>query len=260
MKKDDIAVYLINLEQSEKRRAHMVKSLADLPLDYTWFRAIDGTKDWHALASSVDIKAFERKTGREVLKGEIGAYHSHLGVWDAFIQSGKQVALILEDDVVFHADFLVALETALLAGDRWDFLKLNKIRAKHPVRQGALGPYALNAYLGAATGLGAYLITHQTATMLLPKMLPITRPIDHELDRTFHHNFRHFGLEPFPSHVDDEKESTITGTAFSKVRKFPKWKRLPYYALRARNFIGKALVLAGKRNGYTFLRSTGKVD
>lgn len=260
MKIDDIAVYLINLERSEKRRAHMVKSLADLKMNYTWFRAIDGTKDWQTLVSSVDIKAFERKTGREVLKGEIGAYHSHLGVWDAFIQSGKQVALILEDDVVFHADFLAALETALVAVDRWDFLKLNKIRAKHPVRQGTLGAYTLNAYLGAATGLGAYLITRQTAKMLRPRMLPITRPIDHELDRTFYHNFRHFGLEPFPSHVEDEKESTITGTGFSKVKKFPKWKRLPAYALRARNLLGKALVLVGQRNGYSLPSRVRKVD
>lgn len=257
MKIDDIAVYLINLERSERRREHMVKSLSDLKMDYTLFKAIDGTKNWQTLVSSVDVKAFERKTGREVLKGEIGAYHSHLGVWDAFIESGKEVALVLEDDVVFHADFLVALETALAAVDRWDFLKLNKIRAKHPVRQGTLGAYTLNAYLGAATGLGAYLITRQAAMMLRPRMLPITRPIDHELDRTFHHNFRHFGLEPFPSHVDDENESTITGADFSKVQKFPKWKRLPAYALRARNLIGKTLVLVRQRNGYTLPRSAG---
>jgi glycosyl transferase family 25 len=253
-----IKIYLINLEHSEKRRAQMVESLARLGLDYTWFQAVDGTKDWGSLVSSVDMKAFELKTGRKVLKGEIGAYHSHLGVWDAFIETGQNVALVLEDDVVFHHDFLTALKIALASIDRWDFLKLNKIRAKHPIYQGSLGPYTLNAYLGAATGLGAYLITRQTAQMLRPRMLPITRPIDHELDRVFHHRFRHLGLEPFPSHVDDNKESTITGSNFAEVQKFAKWRRLPVYALRARNLIGKALVITLQRHGYFMPRNAQK--
>jgi glycosyl transferase family 25 len=256
----EIKIYLISLEWSEKRRAQMVENLAGLGLDYTWFHAVDGAKNWNSLVSTVDMKAFERKTGRNVLKGEIGAYHSHLGVWDAFIKTGKNVALVLEDDVVFHPDFLTALQVALAAVDRWDFLKLNKIRAKHPIYQGSLGPYTLNAYLGAATGLGAYLITSQTAQMLRPRMLPITRPIDHELDRVFHHPFRHLGLEPFPSHVDDNKESTITGTDFAKVKKFPKWRRLPVYVLRARNLIGKALVIALQRHGYLLPRNAHKID
>lgn len=258
MEIDGIAVYLINLEKSEERRKSMISKLKSLDLDYVWFKAVDGAEGWKNLASSVDIEAFERNTGREILRGEIGAYHSHLGVWDAFIATGKHVALILEDDVVFHHDFLTALEIALTAVDYWDFLKLNKIRAKHPFHQRTIGPYTLNAYLGAATGLGAYMITRETAQMLRPRMLPITRPIDHELDRTFHHHFRHLGLEPFPSHVDDKKESTITGTDFAQVRKFPKWKRLPVYALRVKNLIGKALVLLGQRHGYVLSKKRNK--
>ncbi|RUS59126.1 glycosyltransferase family 25 protein [Pseudorhodobacter sp. E13] len=245
--RSEIAVFLINLKRSEKRRRDMADRLAQLGLPYTVFDAVDGRANWATLAPSVDIAAFERNTGRRVLPGEIGTYHSHLGVWQAFVDSGQRIALVLEDDVVFHDDFLSALDLAVAAVDQWDFLKLNKIRAKHPRLQGKIGPYDLNAYVGAATGLGAYLITHDLATRLLPAMLPITRPIDHELDRIFVHDFRHFGLEPFPSHVDDGNESTITGSSFSEVQKFPKWKRLPNYALRLRNLIGKAIYLARSR-------------
>jgi glycosyl transferase, family 25 len=240
----EIAVFLINLERSAKRRADMEARLDALGLSYTWFKAIDGKAHWDELAPSVDTIAFERNTGRHVLKGEIGTYHSHLGVWQAFLKTGKDVALVLEDDVVFHDDFLAALQLAKESVHRWDFLKLNKIRAKQPVRQATLGPYALNAYIGAATGLGAYLITRDLAAQLLQNMLPITRPIDHELDRTFHHDFRHFGLEPFPSHVDDGNESTITGKGFADVVKFPAWQRLPNYALRFRNLFGKIIHMA----------------
>ena len=173
------------------------------------------------------------------MKAEIGTYHSHLSVWRSFLETGQKAALILEDDVVFHDDFVAAVNAALCEIDRWDFLKLNKIRAQYPRQRGTIGPYTLKAYVGSATGLGAYLITRDLAARLLPKMLPITRPIDHELDRIFVHDFRHYGLEPFPSHVDDGNESTITGTGFSEVHKFPKWKRLPNYLLRLYNLIGK---------------------
>ena len=239
-----LGTYLINLPRSVQRRADMQARLAALGLEYEWFQAVDGRVEWERLVPSLDTPAFERNTGRRVMPGEIGAYHSHLGVWQSFLDSGQDVALVLEDDVVFHDDFRAALAVALAEVARWDFLMLNKIRAKHPVRQARIGGYDLNAYIGPATGLGAYLITRELAQRLLPKLLPITRPIDHELDRTFAHDFRHFGLEPFPSHVDDGNISTITGAGFAEVSKFPAWRRLPNYALRWRNLAGKALHMA----------------
>ena len=74
-------------------------------------------------------------------------------------------------------------------------------------------------------------------------MLPITRPIDHELDRTHVHRFRHFGLEPFPSHVDDGGVSTISGTGNAGVRKFAWYGRLPVHGIRLSNRIGKILYM-----------------
>lgn len=239
--------WLINLPRSEKRRQAMEARLAAMALPYHLHEATDGRAEWDNLVPTVDLDAFRRNVGREVLPGEIGCYHSHLAVWRDFLASGKEVALVMEDDVVFHTDFLAALETALAAHAEWDFLKLNKIRAKQPLCQRKLGAWTLNAYLGPATGLGAYLIRRELASRLLPAMLPITRPIDHELDRVHVHDFRHYGLEPFPSHVDDGNSSTITGQAHSEVRKYPWYRRLPLYGLRFRNMIGKLIYLTRKR-------------
>jgi glycosyl transferase family 25 len=244
-----IAVFLINLDRSVKRRADMTARLAALGLSYTWFRAVDGVEEWSSLIQHLDEPAFRRNTGRSVLAGDVGCYHSHLRVWQTFLATNADTALVLEDDVVFHDDFIDALAKALAARDKWDMVKLNCIRAQHPFRQIGVGRYRMTSYIGTFTGTGAYLITRDLAARLLPSMLPITRPIDHELDPVFVHKFRHFGLEPFPSHVDDGNESTITGTGFSEVKKFPKWKRLPNYALRVRNLIGKAAFLLGARGG-----------
>jgi glycosyl transferase family 25 len=248
-----LKVVLINLPRSNDRREAMQQRLAELGLTYSLFAAVDGRAEQARLFSQVDVPAFQRHVGRDVLPGEIGCYFSHITVWQQFLDSGEAVLLVLEDDVVFGSDFLAALHEALRVRAHWDFLKLNKIRAKQPISQGRVGPYRLNAYLGTATGLGAYLIPRETALRLLPAMLPITRPIDHELDRIHVHRLRHFGLEPFPSQVRDDNQSTITGQAFNAVKKYRWYARLSVYALRWRNFWGRLFHLL--KTGRLFPRS-----
>jgi glycosyl transferase family 25 len=242
---DDLKVVLINLDRSTSRRATMEIRLAELGLRFERMPAFDGVGRFEELVSTVDVKAFERNVGRRLLPGEIGCYHSHLAAWRLLLESKARTLLVLEDDVVFGPDFMSALRIALDEADQWDFLKLNKIRAKQPVTQAWLGPYALNAYIGPATGLGAYLIKRDLVSRLLPRMLPITRPIDHELDRIHVHRFRHFGLEPFPSHVDDGNQSTITGRAFADVKKFPWYRRFAVYGLRLSNLTHRIIYLCG---------------
>jgi glycosyl transferase family 25 len=240
----DLPCYLINLPRSVDRRQRMEAQLARLGLNYTLFPAVDGTARWDELAPTLDAGTFDRNTGRPALPGELGVYHSHIGVWNAFARTGAEAALVLEDDVVFHDDFPEALQAALAAQDQWDMLKLNRIRAKQPVQVGTAGRYRLNAYRGPFTGFGAYLITRPLAERLGDDLLPIRRPIDREADRIHIHRFRHLGLDPFPSHVDDQGTSTITGTNFAAVRKRPWFRRLPSYADRIATLLGKRRYLA----------------
>jgi glycosyl transferase family 25 len=249
-----LKVVLINLPRSVERRENMEQRLAALGLAYELFPAIDGRAEQPLLFQQVDVPAFQRHVGRDVLPGEIGCYFSHITVWQQFVDSGEDVLLVLEDDVVFHDDFVDALRTALRGRAHWDMLKLAKIRAKQPVCQGLLGPYRLNAYLGAATGFGAYLVQRETAQRLLPALLPITAPIDRELELVHRHDIRHFGLEPFPSHPQDEGQSTITGERFSAVKRYPLRRRWTKYAEQTRNLLGRVGYLA--RRGRLYARST----
>jgi glycosyl transferase, family 25 len=240
----DLPVWLINLPRAVKRRERMEAQLARLGLQYTLFPGVDGRAEAERLLANTDVPAFERNMGRKILIGGIGCYHSHLAVWEEFLASGKPVALILEDDVVFHDDFPEAVRLSLQVREHWDFLKLNRIRAKLPVSQGRVGPYRLNAYLGPATGTGAYLIKRETAAKLLPAMRRVTRATDHEINRFFVHDFRLRGLEPFPSHLDDGGESLITGTGFANVQKLRGRARWPYYRLKSANYLRRLAWLA----------------
>lgn len=242
----DVPAWLINLPRATARREKMELQLAAMGLPYTLFPGVDGRAEEARLLANTDQAAFERNMGRKILIGGLGCYHSHLGVWEAFLASGAPIALVMEDDVVFHDDFLPAVALAIKAQAHWDFLKLNRIRAKLPISQGQIGPYHLNAYVGPNTGTGAYLINRATAAKLLPAMCRVTRATDHEINRFFVHDFRLRGLEPFPSHVDDGGQSLITGAAFADVQKFPLSRRWPHYLLKAGNYFRRFAWLVRK--------------
>lgn len=247
----DLPIWLINLPRATERRLRMQQRLSALGLNYTITDGVDGAAEAQRLLANTDVAQFERNMGRKILIGGLGCYHSHLLVWEQFLASGQPIALILEDDVVFHDDFLEALRLALSAQTHWDFLKLNKIRAKMPISQGMIGPYRLNAYVGPATGTGAYLINRATAAKLLSAMGHVTRATDHEINRFFAHDFRLRGLEPFPSHLDDGPSFIATAQGgYSSVRKFYAWQRLPNYRLRAANYFRRLAWLA--RHGELF--------
>lgn len=245
-----LMVLLINLPRSTQRREQMERRLASLGLQYEVLSAVDGRARWDELRPTVDVAAFERHVGRDVLPGEIGCYHSHLLAWQRFLASDAQVLLVLEDDMVFHDDFADALRLSMRGRAHWDMLKLAKIRANQPVCQGLLGPYRLNAYIGAATGFGAYLLQREPAQRLLPRLLPIRAPIDRELEQVHTHNLRHFGLEPFPSHPHDEGQSTITGTHFAAVGRHPLSRRWTKYAEQSVNLLGRVFYLARQARLY----------
>ena len=250
----DLGIWLINLDRDTGRLARMQQQLDAMGLAFTHFPAIYGKDRADELAQRVDAAAYARNMGQTILPGKMGCYASHVAVWEAFIASDAKVALILEDDVVFHDDFLDSLDTALAGAAHWDTLRFNCIRAKLPVSQGRLGQYRMNAYLGPFTGNAAYLLHKDVAERILPQLWPQTRAFDHELNRFFLHDFRQFGLEPFSSHVDDGGVSAITGTGFGLVRKFPWYRRLPHYGLKAGNYVRRAWWLA--RTGRIWPRRT----
>jgi glycosyl transferase family 25 len=239
-----LPIWIINLDRATERRSRMEAQFDRMGLTVTRIAAIDGKAEAATIASMADTARFTTLMGRPPLAAELGCYLSHLEAWRRLVASGAEVGLVLEDDVVFHDDFLLAISAALTVTHQWDMLKLNRIRAKVPLRQSRVQDWQLNAYLGPATGFGAYLITRALAERLLPKLLPIRLPIDYEATRFFEHDFRLLGLEPFPSHVYDGGVSTITGQNFAEVIKPPRYKRLGNYAMRAGNYMRRALWLA----------------
>lgn len=244
---EQVGVWLINLKRDTDRLAKMDAQLRAIGLPYQLFEAVDGKARESELRQRVDAAAYERNMGSRVLPGKMGCYASHVAVWELLVASPYRMALVLEDDVVFHEDFAKSLELAIRAKVHWDTLRFNCVRAKLPVSQGRVGPYRLNAYAGPFTGNATYLLDKDVAKRILPNLWPQTRAFDHELNRFFRHDFRQLGMEPFSTHVDDGNLSSITGANFSGVRKFKWHQRLPHFRLKAGNYVRRFLWLLRRK-------------
>jgi glycosyl transferase family 25 len=222
----------------------MASQLNQMGLNWKWHQAVDGRAKQAELLLKASPEDYARNMGSPILPGKLGVYASHLEVWETLIHSEHKAALIFEDDVVFHEDFLDCLDAALAGAEHWDVVRFNCVRAKMPVSQGQLGRWHLNAYIGPFTGNAAYLIHRDVAARMLPNLWPQTRALDHELNRFFVHNYRQLGMQPWASHTDDGNISTITGVGFASVKKFKWYRRLPHYRLKAANYFRRAWWLA----------------
>lgn len=243
-----LPAYVISLDRATHRQLQFEREADRIGLSYLVFRGIDGREQETELRNLTDEPAWKRNMGAPLSAGHMGCYASHVQLWEQIGNGDDDVVLICEDDVTFHYDFLIALQTALDLKDEWDICRFAKIRAKGPIKVKQTGDYTLNAYWGPFTGNACYLITRATAKKLASSFYPISRAHDHELNRFFVYDIRLMGLEPFAASPRDENESFITGTAMSEAKKFPKWRRIPYYAQKLMNYVRRLLWL--KKRGY----------
>lgn len=99
--------YVINLKTSENRRIYMENLLSPYKdiLDVCFVEAVDGRILTDKQLSSIwNLKGSYKTYGRFLRKGEIGCALSHKKCYREMLKSREDVALILEDDVVFQCD------------------------------------------------------------------------------------------------------------------------------------------------------------
>lgn len=136
----DFDCYVINLAKSEARLNHFVRvyNTSDLK-GHTLIRyeAVDGrtidVKPFLSHHAYDDLLVMEKTDKRvyhsQLTRGAIGCYLSHLGVYEAIQKSGKEYAIIFEDDVSFdrrmyHTHIKPMMEN--IPKD-WDIILLGRI-------------------------------------------------------------------------------------------------------------------------------------
>ncbi|MEY9934557.1 glycosyl transferase family 25 [Catenulispora sp. GP43] len=112
---EDLQVYVVNLRRRSDRRKHMKEILPmSLAVEFTseWEREFDGAqmeaKDLRALGIGLFPWRIDSENfwwARDLKFGEIGCTLSHLACWRRALESGRQLFLVLEDDVSLSPDF-----------------------------------------------------------------------------------------------------------------------------------------------------------
>lgn len=177
----EMPVYVINLKSRPKRKERAADELNKYNIKHTFIEAVDGsTLDRDKLTDEGKIRC--NGSYRELRKGEIGCYLSHIQCWKNILDSGNEYGLVLEDDVVFANDFMNKFNEMFdqIVNKDWDIICLGR-RCKeyfkkcddgHVVADNVLYPETLGY------GTYAYIIKASAINKLLQTTYPIMRPID----------------------------------------------------------------------------------
>ncbi|BDY13169.1 glycosyltransferase family 25 protein [Hydrogenimonas cancrithermarum] len=207
-----IPLFVINLEEEQKKRKRIEEMLERLGLQYSIVKAVDGRKLTESDLKKVyspyrSIKIFRR----ELSRGEVGCTLSHLSIYRLMEKEGFEKAVILEDDAVVCEDFPIILQhleevpghcECLLLGYEADIKKeLFTYTSLWGARR-LFGKYRLKRFVKVALGAYGYMITKRGAQKILAANETIVKPLDHFTGDSSLLNL--YGLAPRCVKVDEE--------------------------------------------------------
>jgi glycosyl transferase family 25 len=190
-----LAVYLINMDRAETRRAMMEARLKEAGLAHERVSAVDGAKLTLPMPEFSEL-SYRFLHGRRWLPAEVGCYLSHVECAKRLLQTQAEYALILEDDVAFGDGMMEAVERALDNDDCWDILRLTTVNKgrRFPIR--ALGDgHSLAICLTREKGAGAYIINRKAAEWIA-NLLPIRLAYDIAFDLEYLHGLKAAFIHP----------------------------------------------------------------
>ncbi|MGB0893117.1 MAG: glycosyltransferase family 25 protein [Parashewanella sp.] len=192
---------IINLDSCADRLLHIKTQCDRLGLSFERVPAVLGANLSITEKSKVyDLKSNLKKYDKPLNDGEIGCYLSHINCWKKIIEDDLDFALILEDDAILTDDLIQCIEKLKSTSNDWDYIKLSQ----GSKRKKDYDTLALTDSLTLArcrklpsTATGQ-LISKQGAIKLLNSALPISRPVDTDIQYWFEKQLRCFVVRPVP--------------------------------------------------------------
>ena len=173
--------YVINLKERKDRRDKMDKILNKVGIDPIYIDAVNGSK--------LDTEDLIRKhiyspDHRDLRKGEIGCYMSHVIAWKKIANGNDDYGLIIEDDIVINNDFYYKCCEYLekIKDIKWDMFYVGRNCERHFGEKCNIGTfYTPDIFKSQNIGYGlyAYFIKKDFAKKLLSMAYPIIHPADH---------------------------------------------------------------------------------
>lgn len=208
------SIYVISLVSAQDRRSFMDAQLGRLGLSYELFDAIHGAQNPdHPLFSKYDDRkrARLRGSGASLRLSQLGCFASHYLLWEKCVQ-GQAPIIVLEDDAILLPEFMAFYKSAAEFASRYGLVWLQpnrKIAGQAGLALGRIGPFTVKKFVKGFAGTTGYLITPETARVLLDYCSEWVYPVDNTMDRFYDHKVESIGLDPVCVTQDDDFESSI---------------------------------------------------
>jgi glycosyl transferase family 25 len=200
----DIEFSIISLRSQEGRRRHMTAQMEAFQLPWSLFEA--RTSEKPPIPYAEDEAALDWRG--PLTPGEIGCFASHYACLSEFVQQQTaRYRIVIEDDVQLDPGFWYDRLPSLMDACSLDYLRLF---AKYPFKHrlvAIFGRRYIVRYRSGPLGTQGYVISQEGARRFLKSVDRISRPIDWEIDRYWHHGLPPYTLGPHPLF---EKEQTST--------------------------------------------------
>lgn len=172
--------YVINLDREAERFQHFMEQwrFTDLPVER--ISATDGRQ-----MPPAELDAFRQESFRERgwMPGQIGCLFSHREAWRRIAESGAAFGAVFEDDIHFGQDLASFLSDTAWIPAGADIVRLETSRQL--MRLGSPLPglkgRSVRKLTGPAWGTGAYILSADTARLLLAAPNRWLKPTDYML-------------------------------------------------------------------------------
>lgn len=237
-----IPVYIINLARSTERFEAVSAHAKAIALNYQRINAIDGVSIDINNCPTISETRFKLCHGKNILPGEAGCYLSHLDALKIVTEGNEPYAIIVEDDVVFPANFTKNI-TDICSINGWDIIKLANHRHKFFNKYMDVNSHvSIGRFLHGPLGSSAaYIITRAGAAKLLDRLTPMYLPFDVALERGWS-GYQIFSTNKNLIEYGAASESTITqGRTSYKKSRLPVWKRIGTLFFRISDYIRRVI-------------------
>lgn len=199
VKPNSVASYLINLDRAKERLSFVKDNIEKIGLPFHRISAVDGN-----LLSNEEIeKISDRERYKRYFKmfpekGTIGCSLSHKKVWEEFLKSEYEFALVFEDDVTFDPiEMKICVEEVIKKKNIWDIVSFEILHNGWPIKISNLHENKfLVIYLANVTHSGCYIINKRAARRFLEKFYPISMGLDHYITASWEFDLKFLGVEP----------------------------------------------------------------
>jgi glycosyl transferase family 25 len=237
-------IFVIAFANDDHRRAMMTRRLEALGLAFSFIDAIDGRALPEAERLAEEDPARADWIGHHLRPGAFGCLLSHRKAWQALLDSGAELGLVLEDDAVLGAALPDILDRLSQLADRLDLVNLHHFSGRPMEPALALSDqHSLTVTRYNEIGAEACILSATAARQLLARSLPARFEVDLLINRWWEHGLQVLTLSPPVADQDDtpsqigyqQAPPPITGDGPSHQLK-RRWNRLADSYRKRRGF------------------------